>query len=41
MTIDIDEDLDQNDKELAALTEIKEVYPDVMDLHLTRIKELD
>jgi hypothetical protein len=41
MTLDIDEDLDQDEKELAALTEIKEVYPDVTGLSLTKIKELD
>ena len=41
MEIDIDEDLDQAEKELAALTEIKEVYPDVTGIEITSIKEMN
>lgn len=41
MDIDIDPDLDQGEKELAALAEVKEVYPDVYDLEITKIKEIN
>jgi len=41
MNLDIDPDLDQGEKEIAALAEIKEVYPDVLDLEITTIKEIN
>lgn len=41
MDIDIDPDLDQSEKELAALAEIKDSYPDVYDLEITTIKEIN
>ena len=41
MDLDIDPDLDRSEKEIAALAEIKEVYPDVLDLEIMSIKEIN
>ena len=40
MEIDLDPALDLADKEAVALREIKETYDDIVDLEITKIKEV-
>ena len=40
MEMEIDNLLDQEDREAIALAEIKQIYEDVTDIEITKIKEI-